>query len=170
MAIKMNKENAKNIIDVMNEMKQNANINLGIEEIEFPDGTKEKFYYNGEQDKQAAIDFAQICINATSDSCEAKGLMFTCFNLLTKEIYPTEIANLSFGKGYIDHAKGILVDGFGNVISKLTDEEKPYCKSKNKEVKELVSKLLKERAEKAYASEEDYDEEYEDDDDEDIDW
>ena len=52
MSIKINKSEAtKNIINALDAMKADENINLGIEEIEFPDGSKEKFYYNGEADK-----------------------------------------------------------------------------------------------------------------------
>lgn len=64
MSIKINKTEAtKTIINALDAMKADENINLGIEEIEFPDGSKEKFYYNGEADKQAAVHFAQICID-----------------------------------------------------------------------------------------------------------
>ena len=52
MSIKLNQTEAnKTIINALEEMKADQNINLGIEEIEFPDGSKEKFYYNGEADK-----------------------------------------------------------------------------------------------------------------------
>ena len=40
MSIKLNKTEAtKNIINALDAMKADANINLGIEEIEFPDGS-----------------------------------------------------------------------------------------------------------------------------------
>lgn len=62
-----------NVIDVIKEMNKRSNISLGIAEIEFPDGSKEKYYYNGEEDRQAAIDFAQICLDAcNSDSRKAR--------------------------------------------------------------------------------------------------
>lgn len=42
MSIKINKTEAtKTIINALDAMKADANINLGIEEIEFPDGSKE---------------------------------------------------------------------------------------------------------------------------------
>lgn len=52
------------VIDVINEMNKRNNISLGIAEIEFPDGSKEKYYYNGEEDRQAAIDDLTFAINA----------------------------------------------------------------------------------------------------------
>lgn len=56
MSIKINKTEAtKTIINALDAMKADANINLGIEEIEFPDGSKEKFCYNGEADKLAGV-------------------------------------------------------------------------------------------------------------------
>ena len=42
MSIKLNKTEAtKTIINALDAMKADQNINLGIEEIEFPDGSKE---------------------------------------------------------------------------------------------------------------------------------
>ena len=93
MSIKLNKTEAiKNIINALDAMKADQNISLGIEEIEFPDGSKEKFYYNGESDKQAAVHFAQICIDVCAgDSDKAKRMMASCFKLLTKGYNVDEI-------------------------------------------------------------------------------
>ena len=114
------------VIDVINEMNKRNNISLGIAEIEFPDGSKEKYYYNGEEDRQAAIDFAQICLDAcNSDSRKAKKMMRICFMLMSKGITPTEIVELNDGNEYyIDHKQRILVDGSGNIVVALTDAEK----------------------------------------------
>lgn len=114
-----------NIIDVINEMNKRSNISLGIASIEFPDGTVEKYYYNGEEDRQAAVDFAQICLDAcNSDSRKAKRMMHMCFMLMSKGINPTEIVELNDGNEYyIDHKQRILTDGNGNIVVALTDDE-----------------------------------------------
>ena len=132
------------IIDVINEMNKRSNISLGIASIEFPDGTVEKYYYNGEEDRQAAIDFAQICLDAcNSDSRKAKRMMYTCFMLMSKGITPTEIVELNDGNEYyIDHKQRILTDGNGNIVVALTDEEK----KKVGNGKGAISLILKERA------------------------
>ena len=133
-----------NVIDVINEMNKRSNISLGIAEIEFPDGSKEKYYYNGEEDRQAAIDFAQICLDAcNSDSRKAKRMMYTCFMLMSKGINPTEIVELNDGNEYyIDHKQRILVDSNGNTIVALTDKEKKQVGGS----KGAISLILKERA------------------------
>ena len=133
-----------NIIDVINEMNKRNNISLGIASIEFPDGTVEKYYYNGEADKRAAVDFAQICLDAcNSDSRKAKRMMYTCFMLMSKGITPTEIVELNDGNEYyIDHKQRILTDGNGNTIVALTDEEKKQVGNS----KGAISLILKERA------------------------
>ena len=133
-----------NIIDVINEMNKRNNISLGIASIEFPDGTVEKYYYNGEADKQAAVDFAQICLDAcNSDSRKAKRMMYTCFMLMSKGITPTEIVELNDGNEYyIDHKQRILTDGNGNTIVALTDKEKKQVGGS----KGAISLILKERA------------------------
>lgn len=133
-----------NIIDVINEMSKRNNISLGIASIEFPDGTVEKYYYNGEADKQAAVDFAQICLDAcNSDSRKAKRMMYTCFMLMSKGITPTEIVELNDGNEYyIDHKQRILTDGNGNIVVALTDEEKKQVGNS----KGAISLILKERA------------------------
>ena len=133
-----------NIIDVINEMNKRSNISLGIASIEFPDGTVEKYYYNGEEDRQAAIDFAQICLDAcNSDSRKAKRMMYTCFMLMSKGITPTEIVELNDGNEYyIDHKQRILTDGNGNTIVALTDKEKKQVGGS----KGAISLILKERA------------------------
>ena len=138
-----NKRN-DNVIDVINEMNKRSNISLGIASIEFPDGSIEKYYYNGEEDRQAAIDFAQICLDAcNSDSRKAKRMMYTCFMLMSKGITPTEIVELNDGNEYyIDHKQRILVDGNGNIIVALTDEEKKQVGGS----KGAISLILKERA------------------------
>lgn len=133
-----------NIIDAINEMNKRSNLNLGIASIEFPDGTVEKYYYNGEADRQAAIDFAQICLDAcNSDSRKAKKMMRICFMLMSKGINPTEIVELNDGNEYyIDHKQRILVDSNGNIIVALTDEEKKQVGNS----KGAISLILKERA------------------------
>ena len=133
-----------NVIDVINEMNKRSNLNLGIASIEFPDGTVEKYYYNGEADKQAAVDFAQICLDAcNSDSRKAKKMMRICFMLMSKGINPTEIVELNDGNEYyIDHKQRILVDSNGNTIVALTDTEKKQVGNS----KGAISLILKERA------------------------
>ena len=150
-----------NVIDVINEMNKRSNISLGIAEIEFPDGSKEKYYYNGEEDRQAAIDFAQICLDAcNSDTPKAKRMMYICFMLKSKGINPTEIVELNDGKEYyIDHKQRILVDGSGNIVVALTDEEKKQVGNS----KGAISLILKERANRLF---EDDCDDYDDDEDE----
>lgn len=149
-----------NIIDVINEMNKRNNISLGIASIEFPDGTVEKYYYNGEADKQAAVDFAQICLDAcNSDSRKAKKMMRICFMLMSKGINPTEIVELNDGNEYyIDHKQRILVDSNGNIIVALTDDEKKKIGNS----KGAISLILKERANRLL--EEEYDEDDDSDD------
>ena len=155
-----NKRN-DNVIDVFNEMNKRSNLNMGIASIEFPDGTVEKYYYNGEEDRQAAIDFAQICLDAcNSDTPKAKRMMYICFMLKSKGINPTEIVELNDGKEYyIDHKQRILVDGSGNIVVALTDEEKKQVGNS----KGAISLILKERANRLL------EEEYDDEDDNDSD-
>jgi hypothetical protein len=150
-----------NVIDVINEMNKRNNLNLGIAEIEFPDGSIEKYYYNGEEDRQAAVDFAQICLDAcNSDTPKAKQLMRICFMLMSKGINPTEIVELNDGKEYyIDHKQRILVDGSGNIVVALTDEEKKQVGNS----KGAISLILKERANRLF---EDDCDDYDDDEDE----
>ena len=151
------------IIDVINEMNKRGNISLGIASIEFPDGTVEKYYYNGEEDRQAAVDFAQICLDAcNSDSRKAKKMMRICFMLMSKGITPTEIVELNDGNEYyIDHKQRILTDGNGNTVVALTDEEK----KKVGNGKGAISLILKERANRLL----DEDDNDEDDDSDDFD-
>ena len=155
-----NKRN-DNVIDVFNEMNKRSNLNMGIASIEFPDGTVEKYYYNGEEDRQAAVDFAQICLDAcNSDSRKAKRMMYICFMLKSKGINPTEIVELNDGKEYyIDHKQRILVDGSGNIVVALTDAEKKQVGGS----KGAISLILKERANRLL--EEDCDDEDDDSDD-----
>lgn len=150
-----------NVIDVFNEMSKRPNLNMGIASIEFPDGTVEKYYYNGEEDRQAAIDFAQICLDAcNSDTPKAKQMMYICFMLKSKGINPTEIVELNDGKEYyIDHKQRILVDGSGNIVVALTDEEKKQVGNS----KGAISLILKERANRLF---EDDCDDYDDDEDE----
>lgn len=138
------KQRNDNVIDVFNEMSKRPNLNMGIASIEFPDGTIEKYYYNGEEDRQAAVDFAQICLDAcNSDSRKAKKMMRICFMLMSKGINPTEIVELNDGNEYyIDHKQRILTDGNGNTIVALTDKEKKQVGGS----KGAISLILKERA------------------------
>ena len=132
----------KNVVDTMKELLTTPNMKLGTEEIEFPDGTKEKFYYNGEEDRKAAINFAQICFNATNNTMRAKQMMSVCFALLTKGITPSAQVVLSDGVTYyIDHKQKILCNSYGNIIAELNEEEK---KIKDKVA---ITSILKERAE-----------------------
>ena len=150
-----------NVIDVFNEMSKRPNLNMGIASIEFPDGTVEKYYYNGEEDRQAAIDFAQICLDAcNSDTPKAKRMMYICFMLKSKGINPTEIVELNDGNEYyIDHKQRILTDGNGNIVVALTDEEKKQVGNS----KGAISLILKERANRLF---EDDCDDYDDDEDE----
>ena len=150
-----------NVIDVFNEMSKRPNLNMGIASIEFPDGTVEKYYYNGEEDRQAAVDFAQICLDAcNSDTPKAKRMMYICFMLKSKGINPTEIVELNDGKEYyIDHKQRILVDGSGNIVVALTDKEKKQVGNS----KGAISLILKERANRLF---EDDCDDYDDDEDE----
>lgn len=133
----------KDVIATMQELKALPNMNLGIDEVEFPDGTKEKFYFNGEDDRQAAIAFAQICYNATNDTLAAKRMMATCFALMTKNIMPTATTVLGDGiTYYIDHKRKLLCDKYGNIVVELEDDEK---KIKDKLA---ITRLLEERAER----------------------
>ena len=155
-----NKRN-DNVIDVFNEMSKRPNLNMGIASIEFPDGTVEKYYYNGEEDRQAAVDFAQICLDAcNSDTPKAKRMMYICFMLKSKGINPTEIVEINDGNEYyIDHKQRILVDGSGNIVVALTDAEKKQVGGS----KGAISLILKERANRLL--EEDCDDEDDDSDD-----
>lgn len=160
----MNNQRQDNIIDVYNEMNKRPNINLGSAEIEFPDGSKEKYYYNGEEDRQAAIDFAQICLDAcNSDSRKAKRMMYICFMLMSKGITPTEIVELNDGKEYyIDHKQRILVNGNGDIVVALTDEEKKQVGNS----KGAISLILKERANRLFEDVHDDYDDYDDEEDE----
>lgn len=133
----------KNVVETMAELMNTPNMNLGIDEIEFPDGTKEKFYYNGEEDRQAAIAFAQICFNATNDTIKAKQMMATCFALMVRNITPTEIVVLSDGNTYyVDHERKLLCTAYGNIITELEEDEKAIVD------KLAITRLLTERAER----------------------
>lgn len=146
---KLNNGTNKGVIETMEELNNAVSINLGIDEIEFPDGTKEKFYYNGEEDRQAAIDFAQICFNATNDTAKAKQMMVTCFNLLSKNITPTYETVLSDGiTYYIDHKRKLLCDKQGNIIVELEEDEKAITD------KLAITRLLMERADRKIWEEE----------------
>lgn len=159
----MNNQRQDNVIDVFNEMSKRPNLNMGIASIEFPDGTVEKYYYNGEEDRQAAIDFAQICLDAcNSDSRKAKRMMYICFMLKSKGITPTEIVELNDGKEYyIDHKQRILVDGSGNTVVALTDEEKKQVGNS----KGAISLILKERANRLFEEDDDDYDDYDNDED-----
>lgn len=137
-----------NVIDIIKEMSKRSNLNMGIASIEFPDGSVEKYYYNGEEDRQAAIDFAQICLDAcNSDSRKAKKMMRICFMLMSKGITPTEIVTLNDGSEYyIDHKQRILVNDNGDIIVELNDEEKKQVGNS----KGAISLILKERGNRLF--------------------
>ena len=86
--------------------------------------------------------------------------MYICFMLKSKGITPTEIVELNDGNEYyIDHKQRILVDGSGNTIVALTDEEKKQVGNS----KGAISLILKERANRLF---EDDCDDYDDDEDE----
>lgn len=153
MSIKINKTEAtKNIINALDAMKADENINLGIEEIEFPDGSKEKFYYNGEADKQAAVHFAQICIDVCAgDSDKAKRMMASCFVLLTNGYNVDEIVTSAESEidteTYIDYKKGVLLTPCATIVASLTEDELKATKGKKNA---LTKSLLLERARADY--------------------
>lgn len=156
MANKINRVAEKNVVETLKEIRLNADIQCGVDEIEFPDGSKEKFYYNGEADRQAAIKFATICVNATTDTPKAKAMMATCFKLMINNVVPERVLVLDNGTElYLDIDKKALYTSCGNVYVSLTDEEK-----KVKMSVEALAMLLKERAERKVAEEAAYD--YED--------
>ena len=153
MSIKINKTEAtKTIINALDAMKADENINLGIEEIEFPDGSKEKFYYNGEADKQAAVHFAQICIDVCAgDSDKAKRMMASCFVLLSNgynvdEIVPSAESEIDT-ETYIDYKKGVLLTPCATIVASLTEDELKATKGKKNA---LTKSLLLERAKTDY--------------------
>ena len=153
MSIKINQTvSTPNIINALDAMKADENINLGIEEIEFPDGSKEKFYYNGEADKQAAVHFAQICIDVCAgDSDKAKRMMTSCFMLLTKGYNVDEIVTSAESEidteTYIDYKKGVLLTPQATVVASLTEDELKATKGKKNS---LTKSLLLERARTDY--------------------
>ena len=155
----------KNVVEVMAELMNKKNMQMGVDEIEFPDGSKEKFFYNGEEDRKAAIEFAQICLNATNESYKAKRMMATCFALKVNNIIPTEIVEIDGVMYYVDHERKVLCDEMANIIVELEEDEKDI------QDKKAITLLLKERAINVLAEDDcdDYDDEdYEDEDDYDI--
>ena len=153
MSIKINQTvSTPNIINALDAMKADENINLGIEEIEFPDGSKEKFYYNGEADKQAAVHFAQICIDVCAgDSDKAKRMMASCFVLLSNgynvdEIVPSAESEIDT-ETYIDYKKGVLLTPCATIVASLTEDELKATKGKKNA---LTKSLLLERARTDY--------------------
>lgn len=153
MSIKINQTvSTPNIINALDAMKADENINLGIEEIEFPDGSKEKFYYNGEADKQAAVHFAQICIDVCAgDSDKAKRMMASCFVLLTNGYNVDEIVTSAESEidteTYIDYKKGVLLTPYATIVASLTEDELKATKGKKNA---LTKSLLLERAKTDY--------------------
>lgn len=153
MSIKINQTvSTPNIINALDAMKADGNINLGIETIEFPDGSKEKFCYNGESDKQAAVHFAQICIDVCAgDSDKAKRMMASCFVLLSNgynvdEIVPSAESEIDT-ETYIDYKKGVLLTPYATVVASLTEDELKATKGKKNA---LTKSLLLERAKTDY--------------------
>lgn len=135
--------NNKTIIEVMAELKNKANIKLGKDIIEFPDGTKKEFIYNGEEDKNAVVEFAQICLNATNNSTKAKSMMDICIALMIKNIQPN--VEIVLGDGityYIDLKQKLLCDKRGNIVAKLTKEESDITDRK------AIIRILEERGER----------------------
>ena len=121
MSIKINKTEAtKTIIDAQNKMKANPNINLGTDEIVFPDGSKEKFDYNGE----AVLNTGQT-VDEHVPSAESK--------------IHTET--------YIDQKKGVLLTPCATIVASLTEDELKATKGKKNA---LTKSLLLERARAGY--------------------
>ena len=153
MSIKINQTvSTPNIINALDAMKADGNINLGIETIEFPDGSKEKFCYNGEADKQAAVHFVQICIDVCAgDSDKAKSMMTSCFMILTKGYNVDEIVTSAESEidteTYIDYKKGVLLTPQATVVASLTEDELKATKGKQNA---LTKSLLLERARADY--------------------
>ena len=153
MSIKINQTvSTPNIINALDAMKADGNINLGIETIEFPDGSKEKFCYNGEADKQAAVHFVQICIDVCAgDSDKAKSMMTSCFMILTKGYNVDEIVTSAESEidteTYIDYKKGVLLTPQATVVASLTEDELKATKGKKNA---LTKSLLLERARADY--------------------
>lgn len=144
MATKINKENEKNVVETLKEIRLQPNMECGVDEIEFPDGTKEKFYYNGENDRQAAIKFATICVNATSNTAKAKKMMATCYQLMINNIVPERIiTGENIGELYLDVEKKALYTSFGAKYVGLSEEEKNMDMSVD-----VLAMFLKERAER----------------------
>ena len=140
---KLNNGSNKSVIETMQELQNTPSIKLGIDEVEFPDGTKEKFYYNGEEDRQAAITFAQICYNATNNTQAAKAMMKTCFALLSNGITPMDTTVLGDGiTYYIDYKRKLMCDSRGDILVELEEDEK---KIKDKLA---IRRLLEERGER----------------------
>lgn len=140
----------KTLVETMAELKNTMGINLGIDEIEFPDGTKEKFYFNGEEDRQAALNFAQICFNATNDTAKAKRMMMSCFAMLSKGITPHYETVLGDGIAYfIDYDRKLLCDKYGNIVVELEEDEKSITDQL------AIRRLLEERAERIIWEDED---------------
>ena len=135
--------NNKTVVEVMAELKNKANIKLGKDVIEFPDGTKKEFIYNGEADKNAAVEFAQICLNATNNSTKAKSMMDVCMALMIKNIQPDVETVLGDGATYyVDLKQKLLCDKYGNVVVKLTKEENDIIDRK------AIIRILEERGER----------------------
>jgi hypothetical protein len=135
--------NNKTVVEVMAELKNKANIKLGKDIIEFPDGSKKEFIYNGEADKNAAVEFAQICLNATNNSTKAKSMMDICMSLMIKNIQPSVETVLGDGATYyIDLEQKLLCDKYGNMVVKLTKEENDITDRK------AIIRILEERGER----------------------
>ena len=151
----------KNVVEVMEQLAKKNNMQMGIDTIEFPDGSKEQFFYNGEEDRKAAIEFAQICLDATHNTPEAKIMMATCFALKVNNIIPTEIVEIEGSKYYIDHERKILCDSMANIIAELEKDENEISEKK------AITLLLTERAKNylagLYEDDGDYDDEEDDD-------
>jgi len=144
MATKINKENEKSVVETLKEIRLQPNMECGVDEIEFPDGTKEKFYYNGENDRQAAIKFATICVNATNNTAKAKKMMVTCYQLMINNIVPERIITVEdVGDLYLDVEKKALYTSFGTEYVSLSKEEKDIDMSTD-----VLAMFLKERAER----------------------
>lgn len=147
MANKIYRESEKNVVETLKEIRLQPNMECGVDEIEFPDGTKEKFFYNGEADREAAVKFATICVNATSNTPKAKTMMATCFWLMANNVKPERIVVLEDGRElYLDVDKKALYNSNGTAYVELTDGEK-----ETKMSADVLAMLLKERAERKAA-------------------
>lgn len=134
----------KTVVEVMDQLSKKSNMKLGIDTIEFPDGSKSDFVYNGEADRQAAIEFAQTCYNATNNPEDARRMMANCVYLMINNITPNEEVTLSDGEiYYVDLSRKLISNRYGETIAELKEEEQTITDRR------AIIAILSERAERA---------------------